>query len=151
MTNFTNSYFNDEINEWIRMQTFIKINNFAKKLGCNSLDVISTLKNFSGTQYKENANLSNTIFLKYLQDIVQELGDKGLINLNQDISVKHSKNNPTSKSKNKKKKRKMTELLNNPRTGNYSRNYSKIEKINGGTLGDESGESIKPIYTGMKN
>ncbi len=151
MANFIKSSYKEEINKWIRTQPFIRINTFAKKLGCNSHDVISTLKKLSGTQYKENANLSNTIYLKYLQDIVQELGNKGLIDLNLEISVTHSKNNSTSKSKKKKKKRKMTELFDNPRTSNYSRNYATIEKINGGTLGDESGESIKPIYTGMKN
>lgn len=129
----------DRLKTWIYSQEGITINSLAKRLSCPVDILIVKVKQLTKIQPKNTDIIPRTYLITNLDSILRA-GDT----IHKKANIKPSKSVQKEHKSAKKKKAKVKVIQNKI-------DYRRPLKIDGGMLGDESGESIKPIYTGMKD
>ncbi len=129
----------DRLKTWIYSQEGVTINSLAKRLSCPADILIVKIKQLTKVQPKNTDILPRTFLLNNLDSLLRSAET---IHKKENIKPNKSVQKEYKSAKKKKAKVKVIQK---------KIDYRHPLKIDGGMLGDESGESIKPIYTGMKD
>ncbi len=129
----------DRLKTWIYSQEGVTINSLAKRLSCPVDILIVKVKQLTKIQPKNTDIIPRTYLITNLDSILRAVDS-----IHKKANIKPSKLVQKEYKSAKKKKAKVKVIQ-------KKIDYRHPLKIDGGMLGDESGESIKPIYTGMKN
>ncbi len=129
----------DRLKNWIYAQEGVTISSLAEQLSCPVDALIVKVKQLTKVQ-PNITDIIPRIFLINNLDSLQRAGES----IHKKENKKRNKSVQGGHKPANKKKTKNIAIRNKI-------NYRRPLKIDGGMLGDESRESIKPKYTGMKN